>query len=164
MDSLLASFISSLIMRTIYGRKITSLEDPLVTLVQKIASTIFEATLPGSSPVNVFPIIRHLPSWFPGVGSKKLAEECRKMTRSMLEVPFDLVKQNLVSACPSRGLECLIQPYPNGQENGMAQPSLVSRLLEGDAAKMFDRSSEELEELIRCIAGTVYIGGNDTVS
>jgi hypothetical protein len=50
----------------------------------------------GAAAVNVFPVLRHLPTWFPGTGFKRFAQESKVLTDQMLNVPIELVKNNMV--------------------------------------------------------------------
>jgi len=53
--------------------------------------------LPGVATVNALPFLRYLPSFVPGAGFQRKAEECRVLTTEMLDLPFDLVKENIVT-------------------------------------------------------------------
>jgi hypothetical protein len=57
-----------------------------------------DAVAPGAFLVDVFPLLRYVPSWVPGAGFKKKAREWRQNYRDMAEVPHKLVKQRMVSA------------------------------------------------------------------
>lgn len=56
-----------------------------------------EFHIPGAYWVEYFPILRHVPSWIPGIKFKKAAEYYRPYVEKMRNQPFDLVKASLVS-------------------------------------------------------------------
>ena len=46
--------------------------------------------------VNAFPLLKYLPSWFPGTGFKKIARNGYELTRAMYWVPYEITKKKLV--------------------------------------------------------------------
>ena len=66
-------------------------------------SASFCVTSKLSFKVNVFPILRHLPTWFPGAGFHKTADELRKRAIDILQVPLARVQQQMV--CQVAGAE-----------------------------------------------------------
>ncbi|KAF5314830.1 hypothetical protein D9619_007202 [Psilocybe cf. subviscida] len=80
-----------------YGYDIKPQKDYFVTLAKDAVSRISLAILPGAVLVNVVPILRHLPPWFPGAGFQKGATETKEMTTQMKEVPFQWVQKNMAA-------------------------------------------------------------------
>ncbi|KAG5635654.1 hypothetical protein H0H81_010509 [Sphagnurus paluster] len=68
----------------------------LVTASRKAVVKLGEAVFPGAKPVNLFPVLEHLPSWFPGTGFKKFSQDVRVLTDYLRNVPFDFVKEQMV--------------------------------------------------------------------
>ena len=54
------------------------------------------ALTPGAWLVDALPFLRHLPSWVPGTGFKKMAAEMRKSVQNMVDVPYNITKQEMV--------------------------------------------------------------------
>jgi hypothetical protein len=79
-----------------YGHDISPTNDYFVTLSEQAVKKIAEALLPGAYAVNTFPILRHIPAWFPGAGFKRFAAECKTLTDNMQNVPFNFVRKNTV--------------------------------------------------------------------
>ncbi|PPQ77485.1 LOW QUALITY PROTEIN: hypothetical protein CVT25_011355 [Psilocybe cyanescens] len=125
---------AAIILRLVYGYDISPYNDYFVRLaesaVQKLAGSVFL----GAATVNAFPFLRHLPSWFPGAGFKRYANESKDLTTAMREVPFAFTEQSVAS--------------------GTALPSIVSQLL----------SNGEDRSFIKNIAATIYSGAADTTS
>ena len=58
-------------------------------------------TSPGRYWVEYFPVLQHIPRWFPGTGFRKVAEKFRPYVENMTFKPFDDVIQAMVSAFTS---------------------------------------------------------------
>ena len=82
-----------------YGYEAQSFNDPWVELADK--SLLMGAALltPAGSLINVFPFLRHIPSWFPGASSRKIADEVKRLTEWLIESPLDSVKKQMASQC-----------------------------------------------------------------
>ena len=93
------SAFSATIMSIAYGIKITESEDPYIVIAEKAMSSIAEAGIPGTFLVDFFPILKHIPSWFPGAGFKKRAASAKVLILSLAEKPFSYVKDQLVRDC-----------------------------------------------------------------
>ncbi|KAJ6502305.1 cytochrome P450 [Mycena sanguinolenta] len=93
----LKTLAAATIMATIYGYEVHS-DDHFVALAENAAQKLADSVLPGAFAVNVFPILRYLPSWMPGGGFHRVAAEARQLTEEMREVPFKFVKQNMNQA------------------------------------------------------------------
>ncbi|KAF8880415.1 cytochrome P450 [Infundibulicybe gibba] len=57
------------IMAIIYGHNVSSLDDEFVRIAKDALDSGLKAVLPGMALVNIFPALRHIPSWLPGGGS-----------------------------------------------------------------------------------------------
>lgn len=51
---------------------------------------------PLTTPLIV--LVKYVPSWFPGAGFKRFAEDCRRCSDDLSEIPFDFVKDKMVCA------------------------------------------------------------------
>ena len=87
-------------------------KDPLVQLIGTAAKDFYEATKPGKWFVDVFPfcgclstflttlirslLVKYVPSWFPGAGFKKTAEQYRKVNMDQTDLPFQFVIKGMV--------------------------------------------------------------------
>ncbi|KAJ7080694.1 cytochrome P450 [Mycena epipterygia] len=127
------------IMSVAYGINVLPSNDPYVTLAHKAVHTFAIATVPGLYLVDTLPILKHVPTWFPGAGFKRQANTWRKLSRGMLEVPFAETKRQI--------------------ESGIAPPSFTADSLNAmkDSDKVFYQ-----EHHVKQTAGTMFIGGSDT--
>ena len=79
-----------------YGIKIQGTGDRYISLVDEAIDGIEEASVPGAFWVDFFPILVHVPSWFPGAGFQKKAGHWRKLNTIVTEKPFRYVQEQLV--------------------------------------------------------------------
>jgi len=89
--------------------------------------------MPGTFLVDQIPLLKYVPAWFPGAGFQRKAEECKRLTKDMMDKPYMASKQ---------------------LEGGM--PSFVSNSL----AKLSEENWDE--RTIQDVAGTMYAAGADT--
>ncbi|KAJ7133346.1 cytochrome P450 [Mycena epipterygia] len=127
----------AMVLHLTYGYKIKEQgNDPLVDLADKAMAEFSEITRPGAFLVDVMPILKYVPSWFPGAGFKRLAKMYAKSCDDLAEVPFAYVKEQMAT----------------GQETA----SYTSNLLEDK-----EISEDQLFE-IKWSAASFYGGGADT--
>lgn len=62
-------------METNYGIEIRERDDKYYHMLKRMAAVGEAIVLPGNFPVEAFPMLGHLPSWFPGGGCKTWAED-----------------------------------------------------------------------------------------
>ncbi|KAJ6508710.1 cytochrome P450 [Mycena sanguinolenta] len=124
------------IMETVYNYEVKP-DDHFVALAEHAAQKLADSVLPGAFVVNVFPILRYLPSWMPGGGFHRVAAEARQLTEEMREVPFEFVKRNM--------------------RDGLDSKSMVARLLEENQAGDCHK-----EAIVKDVAATAYAAGADT--
>ncbi|EJD35338.1 cytochrome P450 [Auricularia subglabra TFB-10046 SS5] len=128
-----------IIMRVAYGYELKNEEDYYISLVQQSISLGNEAFKPGRWLVDSFPLLRHVPSWFPAAGFKKWAAEARSKLDEMTRAPHDMVKAQMAA--------------------GTAPPSFTSRnLVDADGNPV----SPDKEEAVAWVSAALYVGAADT--
>ncbi len=90
--------------------------------------------------------VRHLPNWFPGTDFKRKAREWAPQYLDMIGIPFDFVKQGIVSIDPQLSHLVLIS-----QASGTAEDSFTAKWLKR-------KLSLEDEEILRHGSGAM-LGG-----
>ncbi|KAG6038113.1 hypothetical protein E4U41_004535 [Claviceps citrina] len=136
---------SAIILKIVYGYTIEPHKaDPLVSLIEHAMDNFSKTVLPFGWAVDIVPQLRHLPSWLPGVSFLAIARQWREVSRRMMDVPYDFVRQQM--------------------SRGTFTPSYVSRLLEqlGDPAGGERVLSVQDEEAIKHSAAILFGGGADT--
>lgn len=126
----------AIILRISHGYQVKETDDPFVTLADVATEQFSLSTAPGGFLVNLIPLLRRLPDWFPGTGFKRTAREWASTLHEMIEAPHQYVKDQMAA--------------------GAAPPSFTANLLvEPDL-------TPEKEFDIKWSAGSLYSGGADT--
>ncbi|EIM85912.1 cytochrome P450 [Stereum hirsutum FP-91666 SS1] len=135
----LRHFAAAIAMNIAYGYEIAPANDRYVAIAEDAIDRAVNACLPGRRLVNIFPSLRHLPEWLPGMGFKDYAREAAKCTAEMVDRPYAFVKEQM--------------------QHGLALPSICKENLES-----YDLVSPttEQENMIKYVAATVYAAGADT--
>ena len=92
----MSSTFAATIMKIAYGISVQESDDPYISMAELAFSGVAEAGIPGAFWVDSFPILKYVPSWFPGAGFQKKATRVREATNIMVEKPFCLVQEQLV--------------------------------------------------------------------
>jgi hypothetical protein len=88
---------ASIILDMTYGIKINSPDDGIIKVAIEGVNTILDIAAEGLFFVDLFPILRHVPSWFPGASFQKKAEKGRYMSHRTLELPYQQTIEMMVS-------------------------------------------------------------------
>ena len=84
-------------MEICYGITVLEHNDPYVSIAKEAIEGVSAAGIPGAFLVDLFPVLKYVPSWFPGAGFKRKAARWRGSIYEMLERPYHRVKRDLVS-------------------------------------------------------------------
>ncbi|KAA1473750.1 cytochrome P450 [Dentipellis sp. KUC8613] len=114
-------------------------DDKFVRAAEDALSMLSYSVFPGATAVNVFPFLRYLPGWLPGMGFKPFAARCTELTTNMKNAPWDFVKQ--------------------GMADGTAGPSMASTLIN----RMQESPvGEDDEQAAKDACAITYVAGADT--
>ncbi|PIL25358.1 cytochrome P450 [Ganoderma sinense ZZ0214-1] len=129
---------AAIVMGAIYGIEIREPHDKYYRMIERMGEVGEEILIPGRFPVEAFPVLRYLPSWFPGSGFKTWAAEAKRDIASIVDHLFESSKSAMTSDSSGR--------------------PMVHRIL-GDSGLQGDT---ELEKVCKEVAATMYVGGADT--
>ena len=73
-----------------------AVDDPYISIAKGVLNGVAEVAIPGSFLVDLFPILKYVPSWFPGAGFQKKAARWRKDIHIMADKPFRHVQKQFV--------------------------------------------------------------------
>ncbi|KAF8899433.1 cytochrome P450 [Infundibulicybe gibba] len=132
----LTDFTISIISTAMYGDGVMQNNDELVQASMAAVDMLAEEVFFGAILLFAFPSLRHLPSWFPGAGFKRVAARCREMTRVLEDLPIMLVKDAL--------------------SRGVATQCWTTDLLE-------DSALDASEDDIKAVTTTAFAAGIHTV-
>ena len=125
---IITSTFAATIMKIGYGITVQESDDPYISIAEVAMNGVAEAAIPRAFLVDFFPILKYVPSWFPGAGFQKTAARVRETTNTMAEKPFRHVQEQLVLVHFLRGHDLLWQMI--FQKNGKASPSVAASLIE----------------------------------
>ncbi|KAJ3793676.1 cytochrome P450 [Lentinula aff. detonsa] len=128
---------SAMVLHLTYGYKILEDQpDPFIAKAELAMEQFSDTHRTGAYIVEIFPILKYLPTWFPFAEFKRKAVECIGPCNEMADVPFAYVKEQL----------------DKGEENN----SFAADLLKDKS-----NSSEKLVDLKWSVA-SFYGAGSDT--
>ncbi|KAF8874760.1 cytochrome P450 [Infundibulicybe gibba] len=131
----------AIIMKIIYGIKVTEENDPYIRTAEKVMEGITETGIPGAFLVDFVPILKYVPEWMPGAGFKRKAAHWRDLGFEMAEKPWMLVKSQ--------------------HSQGTAPLSVAMALFDG-LPHVGDERREEEEICARDTSAIAYVAGADT--
>ena len=85
-----------------YGITVQESDDPYILTAEVALDGITQAGIPGAFWVDLFPILKYVPSWFPGAGFKRKAACWREAINAMADNPFRHVQEQMVQVHFSR--------------------------------------------------------------
>jgi hypothetical protein len=95
-NKFITSTFAATIMKIGYGIAVQESDDPYISMAEIAFTGASEAAVPGAFLVDFFPILKYVPSWFPGAGFQKKAARVREATNIMADKPFRLVQERLI--------------------------------------------------------------------
>ncbi|RXW24942.1 hypothetical protein EST38_g890 [Candolleomyces aberdarensis] len=131
------------IMRTAYGFDDIRQNESLIHNAEKLILELAEALVPGRFLVNNLPILRYVPSWFPGAGFKKQFKETAQLNFKTRCLPFEEAKRD-------------VEDGRKGSHPSMAD-SLIDCLPEAG-----DPNRADLEAIARNVCAVAYMAGAET--
>jgi len=91
--------------------------------------------------VDILPILKYVPEWFPGAGFKKFARMAKRNLDNSVNLPYQRVKRSF-------------------EAGTLATPSVVATCLE-ELPELRNNSIDE--EAIQGVGGTIYLAGSGTI-
>ncbi|KAE8310476.1 O-methylsterigmatocystin oxidoreductase [Aspergillus transmontanensis] len=113
-------------------------KDDLYDLTQQSVRQFSHIFSPGEWSVNFFPILRYVPSWFPGASFQIKAAEYKRTIERMTMVPYLWIKDQVARGC--------------------SRPSILLRLLQ----KGHYESGSHQEQVLVWTNAEFVMGGSDT--
>ncbi|KAF8593045.1 cytochrome P450, partial [Ceratobasidium sp. AG-I] len=84
--------IAATVLRSVYGYRLKSLDDPFVVEAKTAMENLAKAFLASNFMVNVIPALVHVPDWFPGASWKQTAHEWRKQKEGVTQATYNWAK------------------------------------------------------------------------
>ena len=89
------SSLGAIIIKATYGLDVAETDDPYITASDKAAQTL-ELLLAGSSLLEYFPFLAHVPMWLPGTKLLVRLKEALRATTEARELPWQDGKKFMV--------------------------------------------------------------------
>ncbi|GJE96510.1 cytochrome P450 [Phanerochaete sordida] len=128
--------IGSSILKAVYAVDATP-GDLHLRVVENGMETVQHVLHAGVFLVDIFPILKHVPIWFPGAGFKRRAAGYKKLVDEMFKAPY--------------------YEYKSAFKEGTAHPCFVGELL-----SEAEEDTPERDDIFMNVAGTGYGAGIDT--
>ncbi|KAG8684478.1 hypothetical protein FRC08_013667 [Ceratobasidium sp. 394] len=130
---------ASISIRMVYGYKVDSSDDRFVRAAEEVMAVFSDVLAPGRWMVEVFPLLRYVPAWFPFAIVKRKIRGWQKSIDAYENDTFDFVLEQLAA--------------------GTAEESFASKLLQPENGEVID---EEKKHHIKVLASSLYGAGADT--
>ncbi|KAG7089339.1 hypothetical protein E1B28_011031 [Marasmius oreades] len=132
----------SIVLKIVYGYNLQTANDPYIQLANNAIEALIETTVPGTFLVDFLPVLKYVPSWFPGAGFKRRAKVWKKYSEELRDLPWEWLMKSMTQ--------------------GAVEPSFVSKNLEKLSSSVEGEDRKAMEEVIRNCAGISYVAGADT--
>ena len=154
------STFTAAILEVLFGYTAADDGDEIMTIVEDALEWIGEAFTPGKYLIETLPILQYVPPWFPGATVQKLIVYWRSTVTRLKEVPFQRVKEAMVS-CRSQSVWAarITDLQFCFQDRNEAPDCVVTKLIARMAKDGDEQSAKEAEDTIKNVA-TVTIEGN----
>ncbi|KAJ3492026.1 hypothetical protein NLI96_g262 [Meripilus lineatus] len=92
-------FATGIIMDITYGHRIISNDDPYLQMADRVSRIAFESGNFGTNLVDIFPILKNLPAWFPGAWFIRWGQGMSYFTliQQMRDWPFKEVQEQMAA-------------------------------------------------------------------
>ncbi|KAG8693797.1 hypothetical protein FRC09_010292 [Ceratobasidium sp. 395] len=138
---------ASIAIRMVYGYKVDSSDDRFVQAAEEVMAVFSDVLSPGRWMVEVFPLLRYVPAWFPFMIVKQRLPGWQKSIDAYENETFDFVLDQLAA--------------------GTAEDSFASKLLQPENGEVIDEEKKHhikarLNAAAQVLASSLYGAGADT--
>ena len=74
--------------QVVYGITLEKVDDEYYQMVKRITDIAEEISIPGRFLAEAFPVLRYVPSWFPGAGFKRFAALAKEDVVSIVDALY----------------------------------------------------------------------------
>lgn len=132
---------SSTILKTTYGYTTKTGEpDQLVTLIERFAHGFVDIVTPGTWAVDMFPVIKRLPTWFPGTGFRQTLDSVSRMWNELKDIPYEMARDQMakgshIPSFVSRAVEEMVDASQSPKLSADPSTGIRSEAAQVDAIK-----------------------------
>ncbi|GJE98219.1 cytochrome P450 [Phanerochaete sordida] len=137
-------YAGGLTLQSVYGYRVETNADPLLQLGQECVDILSNKIASGGGiwPVDIFPFLQHLPTWFPGAGFKRKAAVWRAKMEEFVDKPYEMLLERV--------------------KTGTAVPCFVTTLLDEARNEKGETTDPQRDFDIRWTANSMYSASMDT--
>jgi hypothetical protein len=146
------SLVGSTTLSMTYSINVQPYNDPFIAIVEEAGGAASELFIAGAFLVDILPVLKYVPSWFPGAKFQRKAAMMRIHSEKIRNAPFEEAKKLMVFTPRSFLSNSLMTP---AQENGDNTPSLVSEALR--QMEHSDNPNQDVD-LLKDVAAMTYMG------
>ncbi|CAA7268859.1 unnamed protein product [Cyclocybe aegerita] len=128
------------IMSITYGLDVQPENDPYIEIAEKGVQILMQAGVPGAFLVDGIPLLKYVPSWFPGASFKRKAKKWRALSQEVLNRPFHAMVQEM-----ERGSQCKVSFASDGLRKMKSGLGVIYT-----------------EDNVKSVASAIYQAGADT--
>ena len=92
----LCSLVGSVTLSMTYSINVQPYNDPYIKIVEEATEAIVELLIPGAFLVDIIPILKYVPEWFPGAKFQSKAAVMRKHAAIMRNTTFAATEELMV--------------------------------------------------------------------
>ncbi|GAB1518047.1 hypothetical protein RhiTH_001105 [Rhizoctonia solani] len=144
----------SVAIRMVYGYRVDSPDDRLVQAAEQVMAIFSDIMAPGRWMVEIFPLLRYIPKWFPGATFHKATASWVPILQATEDETFEYVKS---------------QMSPPFQAKGVAEPSFTAKLLQKENGEEVTKQEEihikisaHMLKSFKSLAASLYGAASDT--
>jgi hypothetical protein len=135
-----------------YSINIRPYNDPYIKITEEAIGAGAELLIPGSFLVDIIPILKYVPEWFPGAKFQRKAAMMRKHAAIMRNTTFTATEELMVcGSSPFLGLSVI-----RSQARGDYDPSFITEVLLKDIQHS-DTPNQDTD-LLKDVAVQAYVG------
>jgi hypothetical protein len=79
-----------------YSISVRPYNDPYIAIAEEAIASLAELLIAGAFLVDIIPILKYVPAWFPGAKFKRKAAMMRTHSEKMRKAPFEATKKLMV--------------------------------------------------------------------
>ena len=138
----------------LYSIKVHPYNDPYIKIAEDAVAAMAELMIPGAFLVDIIPILKYVPEWFPGAKFQSKAAMMRKHAARIRNTTFAATEELMVcDSSPFLGF--LLDDTYTSQSSGDYDPSFVTEVLK--EIQHSDTPNQDIN-LLKDVAAQAYTG------
>ena len=136
-----------------YSINVRPYNDPYIKIAEEAVEAIVELFIAGAFLVDIIPILKYVPEWFPGAKFQRKAAVMRKHATMIRDATFAATEELMVCDPILPSLIELL--YDTSQASGDYDPSFITEALKDIQSA---NTPNQDTELLKDIAAVAYVG------